>query len=180
MARSSRSWRNIPPSTIVPSEPEQPVSPEETPATSDVGPPDAPAPDAPLPAPSSTNELFKQFNKAYLEAKTPASVQVEPRKQPLKARFLDVYYRNSHMDCYHFCQQCEDHFGSARATGNNRIPFAASFLRGTMVQQWQQDKRRSQRLVPMMWLEFKNFLQKNLGDFRVFIDNLWSKFRRDS
>ena len=24
-------------------------------------------------------------------------------KQPLKARFLDLYYKNSHLDCYHFC-----------------------------------------------------------------------------
>ena len=30
----------------------------------------------------------------------------------------------------------------------------------------------------MTWLEFKNFLQKNLGDSRAFVDNLWSKFRR--
>ena len=165
---------------VVPSEPEQPVSPEGTPATSDVGPPDAPAPDAPIPAPASTNELFEQFMKAYLEAKTPAPVQAEPREQPLKARFPDLYYGNSHMDCYRFCQQCEDHFETAGATGNNRIPFAASFLRGTVVQRWQQHKRRSQGLVPMTWLEFKNFLQKNLGDSRAFVDNLWSKFRRDS
>ena len=31
----------------------------------------------------------------------------------------------------------------------------------------------------MTWLEFKNFLQKNLGDSKAFVDNLWSKFRRD-
>ena len=32
----------------------------------------------------------------------------------------------------------------------------------------------------MTWLEFKNFLQKNLRDSRAFVDNLWSKFKRDS
>ena len=177
MARSSRSRRNVPPSTVGPSEPEQPVG---TPATSGVGLPDAPAPEAPVftpvPATASTDGLFQQFMKAYLEnqnqAQTPAPVQAEPREQPLKARFPDLYYGNSHMDCYRFCQQCEDHFETAGATGNNRIPFAASFLRGTVVQRWQQHKRRSQGLVPMTWLEFKNFLQKNLGDSRAFVDNL--------
>ena len=84
MARSSRSRRNVPPSTVSPSEPEQPASPEEgTPVPSDMGPPDAPAPNAPAPdapvpapglAPASTDELFKQFMKAYLEAQTPAPI----------------------------------------------------------------------------------------------------------
>ena len=60
------------------------------------------------------------------------------RKQPLKARFPDLYYRNSHLDCYRFCQQCEDHFETAGANRPNRVPFAASFLRGAMVQQWHQ------------------------------------------
>ena len=188
MARGSRSRRNVPPSTVGANELEQPVSPEGTPATSDVGPLNALAPEAlvftPVPATASTNGLFQQFMKAYLEnqnqAQTPAPVQAEPREQPLKARFPDLYYGNSHMDCYRFCQQCEDHFETAGATGNNRIPFAASFLRGTVVQRWQQHKRCSQGLVPMTWLEFKNFFQKNLGDSRAFVDNLWSKFRRDS
>ena len=72
--------------------------------------------------------------KAYLEAQTPAPVPAEPREQPLKARFPDLYYGNSHRDCYCFCQKCEDHFGTAGATGPNRISFAASFLRGTVVQ----------------------------------------------
>ena len=31
-----------------------------------------------------------------------------------------------------------------------------------------------------MWLKFKTFLQKNLRDFQVFIDNIWSKFKKDS
>ena len=72
MARGSRFWRNVPPSTVSPSKPKQPASPEGIPALSNVGPSDAPAPDAPVytpvPTPASTDELFKQFIKAYLEA----------------------------------------------------------------------------------------------------------------
>ena len=76
-----------------------------------------PPPDAPVAAPSSApalaatapsldNELFKQFMKAYLEAQVPGRTEVdpEPREQPLKARFPDLYYGNLHMDCYQFCQ----------------------------------------------------------------------------
>ena len=31
----------------------------------------------------------------------------------------------------------------------------------------------------MTWFEFKSFLQKDLGDSRAFVDNLWSKFKRN-
>ena len=93
----------------------------------------APAPTAS--APASMNKLFKQFMKTYLEAQTQtAQGQAEPREQPLKARFPDLYWGNSHMDCYRFCQQCEDHFEMAGGKGSNRIPFAASFLRGGVTQ----------------------------------------------
>ena len=101
--------------------------------------------DAPVAAPSSAlaiaatalssdNELFKQFIKAYLEAQVPSQTEIdrEPRKQPLKAQFSDLYYGNLHMDCYQFCQQCEDHFETAGAKGPNRIPFIALFLRGSV------------------------------------------------
>ena len=61
-----------------------------------------------------------------------------PQKQLLKARFPNLYYRNSHLDCYRFCQQCEDHFETAGANRPNQVLFAASFLCGVMVQQWHQ------------------------------------------
>ena len=32
----------------------------------------------------------------------------------------------------------------------------------------------------MTWPAFKDFFQKNLGDFRVFVDGIWSKMKRDS
>ena len=111
---------------------------------------------------------------------TQAQVLAEPQEQPLKARSLETYSGKSHMDCYHFCQQCENHFETSGATGMNCIPFAASFLRGTISLRWAQHKRRHQSATPITWSEFKTFLRKDLGNSQAFIDNIWSKFRRDS
>ena len=179
MARGLRSQRNIPPSTVVSSKPEQPVSPKRTPATSDMGPLDAPAPDAPIPALASTNELFKQFMKAYLEAKTLVPIQTEFREQPLKARFPNLYYGYFYLNCYRFCQQYEDHFETVEANGPNRISFAASFLRGAMAQRWHQHKRYSTEKAPITWAEFKSFLWTNLGNNQAFANSICSKFKRD-
>ena len=46
-----------------------------------------------------------------------------------KAKVLEMYYGKLHMDYYHFCQQGEDCFEIAGATGANRTLFAALFLR---------------------------------------------------
>ena len=53
-------------------------------------------------APFLDNKLFKQFMKTYLEAQVPGQTKVDPEpcKQPFKARFLDFYYVNLHIDCY--------------------------------------------------------------------------------
>ena len=58
-----------------------------------------------------------------------------PCKQLLKAWFLILYYRNSYLDCYCFCQQCEHHFKTARANELNQILFVTSFLCRVIVQQ---------------------------------------------
>ena len=62
----------------------------------------------------------------------------------------------------------------------NCTPFAALFLRGTISLRWAQHKHRYQSTTPITWSEFKIFFQKNLGNSQAFIDNIWSKFRRDS
>ncbi len=54
-----------------------------------------------------------------------------------KAKTPDVNRGRFHMECYNFCQQCEDHFATCRATGPNQIPFAASSLRDQMNFHWQ-------------------------------------------
>ena len=93
-----------------------------------------------------------------------------------------MYYEKLHMDCYHFCQQCKHHFETAKATGANRTLFAASFLRTNIDVRWTQYKRRhrGEELTPITWIEFKAFLQKNLGESKSFIDSIWKKLKRDS
>ena len=155
--------------------PSPPVSRAQTPASAQV------------PASPSNKGFFQQFMKTNLENQNQnqnqtsplALIQAELREQLLKARFPDLYYGNSHLDCYRFCQQCEDHFDTAGASGPNRIPFAASFLRGSVVQRWHQHKRRAEG-APMTWAEFKDFLRKNLGDDRAFANSICSKFRQNS
>ena len=162
-----------------------------------LAPTDAPEP-TPGPAasasPASTEELFKLFMRTYMDTvKNQAQVQapvqvpappVEPKEQPLKARFPDLYFGKSHLDCYRFCQQCEDHFDTARANGENRTPFAASFLRDGISTRWTQYKRRHAQEkgpdVVIPWEEFKAFLCENCGNSRTFVKGIWNRFRGDS
>ena len=104
-----------------------------------------------------------------------------PREKPLKARSPDVYRGKSHMECYNFCQQCEDHFATAGAKGSNRIPFAASFLCDRINFRWQQYKWKyeGESTIPIMWEKFKTFLCQSVEDSRVFIDSYWAKIKRD-
>ena len=136
----------------------------------------------PAPALPSSNELFKQFIRAYLESNQgPKQPRVE-REQSFKAKVPEVYYGKSHMNCYHFCQQCEDHFETAGATGTNRTLFAAIFLRENISVHWTQYKRRhwGEELTPITWIEFKAFLRKNLGESKSFVDSILRKLKRDS
>ena len=104
---------------------------------------------APSSAPFATDELFKKFMKAYLE--TNQGPRQPARKQTFKAKIPKIYYDKSHMDCYHFCQQCKDDFETTGATGFNRTPFAVFFLRGNISVRWAQFKRynRGKELTPI-------------------------------
>ena len=130
---------------------------------------------APVPAlaPSSSDELFKQFMKAYLESNQGPKQPPAERKQSFKAKVPDMYYKKSYMDCYHFYQQCKDHFKTAGTTGANQTPFAAFFLCGSI-------NVRYEELTPITWTEFKAFLQKNLGESKLFVNSIWRKLKRDS
>ena len=62
----------------------------------------------------------------------------------------------------------------------NYTPFAITFLRGFINLRWAQHKRRHKRATLIIWSEFKAFFRKDLESSQVFIDGIWSKFRRDS
>ena len=104
--------------------PSLPVSRVQTPAN-------APAP---TPAPlrgTYTDEDLQRATKLALESFFQGQAQTqgsEPQEKPLKAHFPELYWGNSHQDCYRFYQQCKDYFGTAGVKGSNCIPFAASFL----------------------------------------------------
>ena len=140
-------------------------------------PPEASTP--PL-VPPISEDLFTKFMKVFMETTQAQAQATEPRERPLKARTPETYSGKSHMDCYHFCQQCEDYFETSGATGINRTPFAATFLRGAISLRWAQHKRCHKRATPITWSEFKAFLRKDFGSSQAFIDGIWSKFRRDS
>ena len=105
------------------------------------------------PTPVPTNELFKQFMKAYLESNQGPRQPLVEYKQHFKAKIPEVYYCKSHMDCYHFCQQCKDYFKIVGATGTNRTPFTTSFLCGNISMHWAQFKRRNrgEELTSITW-----------------------------
>ena len=79
----------------------------------------------------TSEDLFTKFMKVFMET-TQARDQLEPQEHPLKARTSEIYSGKSQIDCYHFCQQCEDYFKTSGATGINRTPFAAIFFRGAI------------------------------------------------
>ncbi len=96
------------------------------------GPASAPTPMAP------PNDLFQEFMRTYIEKvqdqapAAPAALIAEAgddTDRPLKPRNPDLYYGNSNMECYYFCQQCEEHFEVAGSLGHKRVPFAAGFLK---------------------------------------------------
>ncbi len=94
--------------------------------------------------------------------------------RPLKPHNPDLYYGNSHMECYYFCQQYEDYFKVAGSLGYKCVPFAAGFLKDRILNRWQQYKTRMQRnrLAPMTWDEFNAFLKKSLGESNAFVGHV--------
>ena len=78
--------------------------------------------------------------KAYLESNQGPRQLSAKCEQCFKVKVPEVYYGKLHIDCYHFCQQCKDYFETAGATGTNRTPFTAFFLRGNISVRWTQYK----------------------------------------
>ena len=134
---------------------------------SDEAPTEAPTPpeaSTPPLVPPTSKDLFTKFMKVFMETtQAQAQALAEPQERPLKARTSETYSRKSHMDCYHFCQQYEDYFETSGATGMNRTPFAATFLRDAISLRWTYHKRRHECATPITWSEFKAFFRKDFG-----------------
>ncbi len=118
---------------------------------------------APVPAPAPNNDLFQEFMRTCIKRvrdqapaapaaqAAPAAEARDDTDRPLKPRNPDLYYGHSHIECYYFCQQCEDYFEVARSLGHKCVPFAAGFLKDRILNRWQQHKTCMQRnrLAPM-------------------------------
>ena len=69
---------------------------------------------------------------ASLLTPAPASQQYKGScERLLKARFPNVDWGKTYLECYNFFQQCKDHFATARAKGQNWVAFVATFLKET-------------------------------------------------
>ena len=54
----------------------------------------------------------------------------------------------------------------------NCTSFTTTFLRGPISLRWIQLKRRYKCITPIIWSEFKAFLQKDFGSFQAFINSI--------
>ena len=145
MAPKSRITRRIPcvnlPANIPGEQDELADAPERSNAGSDEASTFFETPTPPL-VPSPSEDFFTKFMKVFME-KTQAQAQAlaEPKKRPFKTRTSKTYWGKSHMEYYHFCQQCEDYFKTLGVTKINRTPFATSFFCGSIRLWWAQHKR---------------------------------------
>ena len=134
------------------------------------------APIPPLVLPSA-KYLFTKLIKMFMVT---LQVQAEPWERPLKAKTPEIYWSKSHIECHHFCQQCEDYFKTSGTIRMNCTAFVALFFRSSMNIRCAQYKHRYKSATPITWSIFKAFFQKDLGSSQTFIDSIWSKFRRNS
>ena len=192
-------WRNPPPGgedELVRSPPGAPTKGSNTPTPSPPvswaqTPADAPAPTPAPPRGTYTDADLQKVTKLALDSFIQGQAHAQGSASAtrdialdgsLKARKPDLYYGCSHMECYHFCRQCEDYFETAGTKGYKRVPFAASFLRERINFCWQQHKTWTERdrANPLTWDKFKAFLRKSLGESTAFVNSIWSKIKRDS
>lgn len=85
---------------------------------------------ASTPKPSLINVLLRQLIEICI--KQAQDNLADPRKESdklFKPQNPDLYYGNSDMKCYYFCQQCKDYFKIIRYLKHKQIPFTANFLK---------------------------------------------------
>ena len=102
---------------------------------------------APILAPACAPDLSGRYTDEEIQKTTKLALELlvkgqkhdqlqanaASRKQPLKSRFPDLYYRNSYLDYYCSCQQCKDHFKTVEANRPNQVLFVALFLCKTII-----------------------------------------------
>ncbi len=81
--------------------------------------------------------IKKVRDQALAALTAPAPEVRDNPDRPLKLQNPDLYYGHLHIECYYFCQQCEDYFEVAGSLGHKRLPFATCFFKDCIVNKWQ-------------------------------------------
>lgn len=86
------------------------------------------------------------------------------------------------MKYYYFCWQYKDYFEIVDAKIHKCVPFAISFFyeKINFRSQHHNFQTESDNAAFFTWDKFKTFLTTNLERSVVFVDNIWSKMKRDS
>ena len=101
MASNSHSCRNAQQALAGLNQPEE-TQVETTPTPSTASVPSQALASAPAPALYTQKDL-QRITKLYMDLFHLENRQERPQKRQLKARFPDLYYGKSYMECYHFC-----------------------------------------------------------------------------
>lgn len=85
---------------------------------------------ASTPKSTLTNVLLRQLIKTCIEQiqNHPAGLK-DIIDKPLRPCNLNLYYGNLHIQCYYFCQQCENHIKITRAPEYKSVYFTVGFLK---------------------------------------------------
>ena len=114
---------------------------------------------------------LQRIFKTVLDSRTPAfplalapQQYKNPCERSLKAQFPEIYWSKIHLECYNFFQQSGNHFAIAGAKSQNRMLFAATFLKNTALFCWQQyqQKVEDETDIFITWEKFKAFFCQSL------------------
>lgn len=91
----------------------------------------------------------------------------------LKAWNLDVYYENTHIECYYSCHQCEDLFEIASAKDIIVFSLQCHSLKVSFFIVARNTRLGLNTIAQFFYLGwFKVFLRKSLKEFALFIDSI--------
>lgn len=120
-------------------------------------------------------DLFEQFIKVYLKNYSDIplnlTLQEETIKRLLRARNLDLYYRNSYIKCYSFYKQYKNYFKRVKAKSREQSLFLVFFIKKRILYCWQQYTSQIECNIIISFTrdKFQIFSSLSLEKFTVFV-----------